>query len=133
MTVSDYMRGINPSYISAMAEKIIFKIRSVDMNKNLQSLEWLTLKEVKDRRKTIASHYDYYTDYIDSWKQQQEALANNKRISEDLKKIDVIIKEMEEVEKELKEKGINAELRYSKGRMRIVYQGRVLFRNIKFK
>ena len=56
------------------------------MNKNLQSLEWLTLKEVKARRKTIASHYDYYTDYIDSWKQQQEALANNKRISEDLKK-----------------------------------------------
>ena len=53
------------------------------MNKNLQSLEWLTLKEVKDRRKTIASHYDYYTDYIDSWKQQQEALANNKRISEE--------------------------------------------------
>ena len=103
------------------------------MNKNLQSLEWLTLKEVKDRRKTIASHHDYYTDYIDSWKQQQEALANNKRISEDLKKIDIIIKEMEEVEKELKERGINAELRYSKGRMRIVYQGRILFRNIKFK
>ena len=103
------------------------------MNKNLQSLEWLTLKEVKARRKTIASYYDNYTDYIDSWKQQQEALANNKRISEDLKKIDVIIKEMEEVEKELKERGINAELRYSMGRMRIVYQGRVLFRNIKFK
>ena len=39
----------------------------------------------------------------------------------------------EEVEKELKERGINAELRYSKGRMRIVYQGRILFRNIKFK
>lgn len=103
------------------------------MNKNLQSLEWLSLKEVKARRKTIASYYDNYTDYIDSWKQQQEALANNRRISEDLKKIDVIIKEMEEVEKELKERGINAELRYSRGRMRIVYQGRVLFRNIKFK
>ena len=103
------------------------------MNKNLQSLEWLTLKGVKARRKTIASHYDNYTDYIDSWKQQQEALANNKRIMEDLKKIDVIIKEMEEVEKKLKERGINVELRYSKGRMRIVYQGRILFRNIKFK
>lgn len=103
------------------------------MNKNLQSLEWLSLKEVKARRKTIASYYDNYTDYIDSWKQQQEALANNRRISEDLKKIDVIIKEMEEVEKELKERGINAELRYSRGRMRIVYQGRILFRNIKFK
>ena len=103
------------------------------MNKNLQSLEWLSLKEVKARRKTIASYYDNYTDYIDSWRQQQEAIANNKRISKDLKKIDIIIKEMEEVEKELKERGINAELRYSKGRMRIVYQGRVLFRNIKFK
>ena len=103
------------------------------MNKNSQSLEWLTLKEVKARRESIASYYDYYTDYIDSWRQQQEAIANNKRISEDLKKIDVIIKEMEEVEKELKERGINAELRYSKGRMRIVYQRRVLFRNIKFK
>ena len=103
------------------------------MNKNLQSLEWLNLKEVKARRKTIASYYDNYTDYIDSWKQQQEALANNKRISEDLKKIAVIIKEMEEVEKELKERGINAELRYSRGSMRIVYQGRILFRNIKFK
>ena len=103
------------------------------MNKNSQSLEWLSLKEIKVRRENIASYYDYYTDYIDSWKQQQEALANNKRISEDLKKIDIIIKEMEEVEKELKERGINAELRYSKGRMRIVYQGRVLFRNIKFK
>ena len=32
-----------------------------------------------------------------------------------------------------KERGINVELRYSKGRMRIVYQGRILFRNIKFK
>lgn len=103
------------------------------MNKNSQSLEWLTFKEVKARRESIASYYDYYTDYIDSWRQQQEAIANNKRISEDLKKIDVIIKEMEEVEKELKERGINAELRYSKGRMRIVYQGRILFRNIKFK
>ena len=103
------------------------------MRKNLQSLEWLSLKEVKARRKTIESHYDYYTDYIDSWRQQQEALANNKRISEDLKKIDIIIKEMEEVEKELKERGINAELRYSKGRMRRVYKGRTLFRNIKFK
>lgn len=103
------------------------------MNKNSQFLEWLNLKEVKARRENIASYYDYYTDYIDSWRQQQEALANNKRISEDLKKIDIIIKEMEEVEKELKERGINAELRYSKGRMRIVYQGRILFRNIKFK
>ncbi len=102
-------------------------------NANMNSLEWLTLEDVKVRRKTIASYYDNYTHYIDNWKQQQEALANNKRISEDLKKIDIIIKEMEEVEKELKERGINAELRYSKGRMRIVYEGRILFRNIKFK
>ena len=103
------------------------------MNKNLQSLEWLNLEEVKTRRKIIASYYDKYTEYIDNWEQYREALASNERISENIKKIDIIIKEMEEVEKELKERGINAELRYSKGRMRIVYQGRILFRNIKFK
>ena len=37
MTASDYMRGINPSYISAMAEKSILRV----FRKRWRSYQWL--------------------------------------------------------------------------------------------
>ena len=97
---------------------------------NMESLEWLTLQGVKARRKTILSHYDKYVEYIDDYKQMKEAQENNKRIMDTVKKIDKIIKQMEDVEQELKNRGIDAELRYSKCRMRIIYGDKILFKNI---
>ena len=70
------------------------------MSKNIENLDWLTLKQVKQRRKTIASHYDSYTEYIEDYRQMQQARENNRRIRKDLKMIDIIIREMEEIQQE---------------------------------
>lgn len=103
------------------------------MSKNIENMNWLSLAEVKQRRKIIASHYDEYVEYIDNYRQYKEAKDNNRRIREDLKKIDIIIKEMEEVQEELNKRNIDgALLRYAKGRLQIIHNGRTLYRNVKF-
>lgn len=103
------------------------------MSKNIENLNWLSLKEVKQRRKMLKSHIDEYTDYIEDYQQMCEAKRRNAELREDIRKVDIIIKELEDVLTELDKRNIvGATVRYAKGNIQLIWNGRTLYRKVKF-
>ena len=93
--------------------------------------KWYSIEEVMSKREELKENYDNYTDYIENYRQMEEARKNNTKIGKDVKKIDKVINEMIEIFVALNEKSEEyVEVTYAKGIIRVEKQGKMHYKKV---
>ena len=71
-----------------------------DLKKTLRIREWMTIDQLKEKRQNLYNSIDRYTEYIESYEQQQRAEKNNREIYILIDLCDKVIDQMEELQKQ---------------------------------
>ena len=91
--------------------------------------KWYSIEEVMSKREELRENYDNYTDYIEDYRQMEEARKNNAKICENIRKIDKVIDEMMEIFVTLNEKSEEyVEVTYAKGIIRVEKKGKMYYK-----
>ena len=95
-----------------------------DLKNAVRIRNWKTIKELEEDKQKYIDAIDPYTQYIDSYKQQEEAKRHNERLRETIQLYNKVINEMKELEKD------HSDIQYSFGLFR--YKNSDKYEFIKF-
>lgn len=85
--------------------------------------EWLSKEDLENKRQDYLKGIDPYTEYIESLAQYKSAVKRNEKLSNLASYCNNLIQGMEKAENELKVKGFEGKVEYSKGYFRTIING----------
>lgn len=85
--------------------------------------EWLSRKDIEERREMYLGCIDQYTEYIESYSQYEQAIKSNKKYSKLASFCSSLLDDLDKTESELKVKGLEGKVEYSKGYFRTIING----------
>ncbi|MGV3076451.1 hypothetical protein ACEE21_15340 [Clostridium baratii] len=85
--------------------------------------EWLSMEDIEKKRLNYLKSIDPYVEYIESLAQYRLAVKRNKQLSDLVSYCSNLIEDMGKAEGELKVKGFEGKVEYSKGYFRTIING----------